>query len=118
MAARVLAERHGTTEQTTVWKWRKRDGVKDHSHRPHRLQTTLIPAQEAVAVALRRMLLISLDDLVAVVQGFLNSNVSRGLDRCLRTASEWAICGNSKQTHPSPGTAASRSTNPDTSIWT
>jgi len=28
--ARVLAERHGTTEQT-VWKWRKRDGVKDHS---------------------------------------------------------------------------------------
>ena len=77
MAARVLAERHGTTEQTTVWKWRKRDGVKDHSHRPHRLQTTLIPAQEAVAVALRRMLLISLDDLVAVVQGFLNPNVSR-----------------------------------------
>ncbi|MBC6403330.1 MAG: hypothetical protein GDA35_06885 [Hyphomonadaceae bacterium] len=38
--ARVLAERHGTTEQT-VWKWRKRDGVEDHSHRPHRLQTTL-----------------------------------------------------------------------------
>mgnify|MGYP002176199963 CR=1 FL=1 len=25
--ARVLAERHGTTEQT-VWKWRKRDGFR------------------------------------------------------------------------------------------
>jgi len=44
--------------------------------RPHHLQTTLAPAQEAVAVALRK-LLISLDDLVAVVQGFLNPNVSR-----------------------------------------
>ena len=32
----VLAERHGTTEQT-VWKWRKRDSVEDRSHTPHRL---------------------------------------------------------------------------------
>jgi transposase InsO family protein len=80
----VLAERHGTTEQT-VWKWRKRASVEDRSHTPHRLQTTLTPAQEAVAVALRRTLLVSLDDLLAVVREFLNPNVSRsGLDRCLR----------------------------------
>ena len=80
----VLAERHGTTEQT-VWKWRKRDTVEDRSHTPHRLQTTLTPAQEAVAVALRKTLLVSLDDLLAVVREFLNPNVSRsGLDRCLR----------------------------------
>jgi transposase-like protein len=80
-----LAERHGTTEQT-VWKWRKRDRVHDRSHTlPHRLQTTLTPAQEAVAVALRKMLLVSLDNLLAVVCEFLNPNVSRsGLDRCLR----------------------------------
>ena len=39
----VLAQRHGTTEQT-VWKWRKRDSVEDCSHTPHRLQTTLTPA--------------------------------------------------------------------------
>jgi hypothetical protein len=52
---------------------------------PHRLQTTLTPAQEAVAVALRKMLLVSLDNLLAVVREFLNPNVSRsGLDRCLR----------------------------------
>ena len=50
--ARVLAERHGTTAQT-VWKWRKRDGVEDRSHTPHRLQTTLTPAQEAVACVAR-----------------------------------------------------------------
>ena len=80
----VLAERHGTTEQT-VWKWRKRGTVEDRSHTPHRLQTRLTPAQEAVAVELRKTLLVSLDDLLAVVQEFLNPDVSRsGLDRCLR----------------------------------
>jgi hypothetical protein len=93
----VLAERYGITQQT-VWKWRKRDSVHpshgslvnhcravDRSHTAHRLQTTLTPAQEAVAVSLRRTLLVSLDDLLAVVREFLNPNVSRsGLDRCLR----------------------------------
>ena len=38
-----------------------------------------------VAVALRKALLLPLDDLVAVVREFLNPHVSRsGLDRCLR----------------------------------
>ena len=82
--ARVLAKRYGTTEQT-VWKWRKRDSVNDRSHMTHRLQTTLTPAQEAVAVALRKTLPVSLDDLLAVVRGFLTPDVSRsGLDWCLR----------------------------------
>jgi len=82
--ASVLAERFGTTEQT-IYKWRHRDSVLDRSHTAHRLQTTLTPAQEAVAVALRRTLLVSLDDLLAVVREFLNPDVSRsGLDRCLR----------------------------------
>ena len=80
----VLAERYGISEQT-VWKWRNRDSTEDRSHTPHRLQTTLTPAQEAVAVALRRTLLLPLDDLLSVVREFLNPNVSRsGLDRCLR----------------------------------
>ena len=47
----VLAERYGTTAQT-IWKWRKRGTVQDLSHTPHRLQTTLTPSQEAVAVVL------------------------------------------------------------------
>jgi transposase InsO family protein len=80
----VLAAHYGISEQT-VWTWRKRDGVHDLSHTPHRLQTTLTPAQEAVAVALRTSLLLPLDDLLVVVREFLNPNVSRsGLDRCLR----------------------------------
>jgi len=83
-AASVLAERFGTTEQT-VYKWRHRDSVHDRSHTPHNLQTTLTPAQEAVAVVLRKTLLVSIDDLLAVVREFLNPEVSRsGLDRCLR----------------------------------
>ncbi len=61
------------------------DTVHDRSHTAHRLQTTLTPAQEAVAVSLRQSLLLPLDDLLAVVREFLNPNVSRsGLDRCLR----------------------------------
>jgi transposase-like protein len=48
-----VAERYGISGQT-VWKWRNRDSTEDRSHTPHRLQTTLTPAQEAVAVALRR----------------------------------------------------------------
>ncbi len=52
---------------------------------PHRLQTTLVPAQEAVAVALSKTLRVSLDDLLAVVGEFLNPHAScSGLDRCLR----------------------------------
>ena len=80
----LVAQRYGISEQT-VWKWRGRDDVHDRSHTPHRLQTTLTSAQEAVAVALRKALLLPLDDLLAVVREFLNPHVSRsGLDRCLR----------------------------------
>ena len=82
--ASVLAERFGTTEQT-VYKWKHRDSVHDRSHTPHRLQTTLTPAQEAVAVVLRRTLLVSIDALLAVVREFLTPQVTRsGHDRCLR----------------------------------
>ena len=83
-AGTVLAERFGVTPQT-IYKWRMRDSIEDRSHTPHRLQTTLTPAQEAVAVALRKTLLVSLDDLLEVVRESLNPDTSRsGPDRCLR----------------------------------
>lgn len=72
----MVAERYGISEQT-VWKWRRRDSVHDRSHTPHWLQTTLTPAQKAVAVALRKSLLLPLDDLLSVVREFLNPDVSR-----------------------------------------
>lgn len=69
----------------TVWKWRKREGVHDLSHSAHRLQTTQAPAQEIVAVTLRKTLLLPLDDLLSIVRDPLNLRISRsGLGRCLR----------------------------------
>jgi hypothetical protein len=71
--------------RATVRQWRRRDTGQDASHRPHRLHTTLTPAQELVVVELRKTLLLPLDDLLAVTREFLNPDVSRsGLDRCLR----------------------------------
>jgi hypothetical protein len=61
----MMGECYGISEPT-VLKWRHLDGVEDRSHTPHRLQTTLTPAQEVVAVALRRTLLVPLDDLLAL----------------------------------------------------
>lgn len=67
-AAWKVAEHYGISEQT-VWKWRSRDDVEDRSHAPHRLQSTLTPAREAVAVALRTTLLLPLDDLLSLAIG-------------------------------------------------
>lgn len=70
-----VPERFGTTEQK-VYKWRHRESVEYRSHMPHRLKTTLTSAQEVVAVALRKKLLVSLYDLLVVGREFLNLNAS------------------------------------------
>jgi len=62
---RELAEAYHLNRHA-VAKWRQRKG-------------------EAVVVALRETLLLSLDDLLAVTREFIHPEVSRsGLDRCLR----------------------------------
>jgi transposase InsO family protein len=79
-----VAERYNITV-ATVRKWKGRDDPQDRSHRPHKLSTTLTPAQELLVVELRRTLLLPLDDLLVVTREFINADVSRsGLDRCLR----------------------------------
>ena len=79
-----LAERYNISRATAA-KWKGRKTPQDLSHRPHKLSTTLTPGEEAIAVELRCLTLLPLDDLVAVVREFINPNVSRsGLDRCLR----------------------------------
>ena len=80
--ASVLAERFGTTGQT-VDKRRHRGSVHDRSPTPHRLQTTLTPAQEAVAVALRRTLLVLIDDLLALAIGL--EPMAPPMARCARS---------------------------------
>jgi transposase InsO family protein len=78
-----LARRYNITK-ATVRKWRGREAPADLSHRPHKLSTTLSPAEEAVVVELRRMLLLPLDDLLVITREFINVNVSRSaLNRCL-----------------------------------
>jgi len=101
----VLARRHNVTE-ATIRKWRARDEFHDRSHTAHRLQTRLTPAQEAIAVYLRRNLLLSLDDLLAVIREFVCPSVSRsGLDRCLRRHG----VGNLRNLLPAPEKAAHKS---------
>lgn len=79
-----LAERYNVS-RATIAKWKGRETPQDLSHRPHKLSTTLTPAQEAIAVELRCLILLPLDDLLVVVREFINPDVSRsGLDRCLR----------------------------------
>jgi transposase InsO family protein len=79
-----VAERYNITV-ATARKWRGREDPQDRSHRPHKLSTTLTPAQELLVVELRRTLLLPLDDLLVVTREFINADVSRsGLDRCLR----------------------------------
>ncbi len=72
----VLAARYAVSEDT-VRRWRERDSFEDRSHTAHQLQTTLTRAQEIVVVELRRMLLLPLDDLLAITREFLNPHVSR-----------------------------------------
>ena len=58
-------------------KWKHRTDVEDKPSTPHRLQTTLTPAQEEVVVTLRTMLWLSLDDLLSVVHEFLHPTMLR-----------------------------------------
>ncbi|HBO0297470.1 TPA: IS481 family transposase [Pseudomonas aeruginosa] len=84
LSDRVLAAELSVSV-STVRRWRARDTQHDASHTPHRLATTLTPAQEAVVLELRRTLALSLDDLLVIVREFIHPAVSRsGLDRCLR----------------------------------
>ena len=79
-----LANEMGVSEDT-IRRWKRRDDVADGSRTPHRLPTTLTPAREVVVVALRKTLLLSLDDLLVVTREFIHPEVSRsGPDHCLR----------------------------------
>ena len=100
-SAAALAQRFGITE-ATVYKWKKRTSVHYASHTPHRLQTTLTPAQERVVVELRRTLLLPLDDLLAVTREFICPKATRsGLDRCLRRHGVGNL-GDLKPAQPAP----------------
>ncbi|MBK1725917.1 hypothetical protein CKO13_02560 [Halorhodospira neutriphila] len=60
-----------------VRRWRERQAAEEGLHTASRLRTTLTSAQEAVVVALRRTLWLSLEDMLAVTREFLNEGASR-----------------------------------------
>lgn len=74
----ALAKKYGLAV-STVRMWRNRDSVEDLSHAPHRLQTTLTTAQEAVVIEIRKLLLLTLDDLLAATREFINPDGFRSL---------------------------------------
>ena len=55
----ALAQRFGVSVET-IARWKKRNTVEDLPHTAHRLQTTLNAGQEAVVLALRQKLDLSL----------------------------------------------------------
>ncbi len=56
----------------TVGQRRQREDSADRSHRPHHLQTTRSPAQEAIVGARRQSLLLPRDDRLAVTRKFVH----------------------------------------------
>jgi transposase InsO family protein len=83
LSDRKLAAELGVSV-STVRRWRQRTTVADLPHTPHRLRTTLSPAQERLVVELRQLLELPLDDLLVVTREFIHPEVSRsGLARCL-----------------------------------
>ena len=62
----------------TVRKCKGRDHAQDRSHRPHTLATTLSVGQARLVVELRRMLLLPLDDLLAITREFINPELAVG----------------------------------------
>ncbi len=71
LSHQALARRYGVTAPT-VRTWRERDSTADRSHRPHTLHGTLTPAQEMVAMEIRRTLWLPLGDLLVVVREFFS----------------------------------------------
>jgi transposase len=73
-----------------------------------------IPHDKSAGGRLRKTLLVSLDDLLAVVREFLNPDVFRsGLDRCLGGMG-WEICATFRRKTPGRSTRRSRPTSPAT----
>ncbi|MEH3100720.1 IS481 family transposase [Sphingomonas adhaesiva] len=71
-----LARELGVSE-TTIRRWRGRDGAVDRSSRPHRLATSLSVEEEEIALELRGRLRLSLNDALEVMRRCVRPDISR-----------------------------------------
>lgn len=79
-----LARELGVSERT-IARWRGRKDVRDRSHRPHRIATTMTPLEERLAIELRTSVGLPLDDIVEVLRRCVNPKLSRSqVHRCLQ----------------------------------
>ncbi|MFP4658420.1 MAG: transposase, partial [Desulfonatronovibrionaceae bacterium] len=76
--------------ESTIRKWRKRAEGYDASRRKRVHRTMFTPMQELIIIEIRRLLLLSLDDMLTVVRTFIHPSCSRSsLDRLLR---RYGVC--------------------------
>ena len=63
--------------ETTIRRWRGRNTVQDHSHRPKTLTTSLSAVEEPLVCELRTTLQLPLEDIVEVMRRCVNPKLSR-----------------------------------------
>ncbi len=69
----------------TVQKWKKRDSVKDRSHKRHNTLSTVNALEEQIIIELRTMLDLSIDDITEVMNRCINPTLSRSaIYRCMK----------------------------------
>lgn len=79
-----LALELGVNEDT-IRRWRSRSDVLDRSSRPKRINSSLNAMEEAILIALRKELGLSLDDIVTVMKRCLRQEIARSsVHRCLK----------------------------------
>jgi transposase len=78
-----LAGQLGVSE-TTIRRWKGRQGTADRPPTPHRLATRFTAEEEEIAAELRTRIGLSLDDILEVMRRCLRRDISRSaLHRCL-----------------------------------
>lgn len=71
--------------QRTILRWKNRSSIEDKSSRPKNMHTTISWEHEQIAIILRKTFLLTTDDLLYVVNKYLNPKVSRsGISRLIK----------------------------------